>query len=250
MGRQLGQCQGKILPVHVDGQISKGRKPAGCAFCIVFAKSDTYAVAEGAQIRLPGFGAVQGNIRASDSQIVHVVERSGAGKDRVVFSEIHKPGREVGECLFLRRIRPVDPGDLIILAISIVVALLRIAALISLPQHGCATGKEKEGQEITDLFSPETENFFIFGLALCSAVPAVVVFSAVQSELSVCFIVALIIGYKIFKSETVIIGDVSQDPMFVGSRKEELEKVLHGIIVALYESAKQILEIITAGDQA
>ena len=61
---------------------------------------------------------------------------------------------------------------------------------------------------------------------------------------------ALIIGYKIFKSETVIIGDVSQDPMFVGSRKEELEKVLHGIIVALYESAKKILEIITAGDQA
>src|ERR1700749_4330168 len=74
---------------------------------------------------------------------------------------------------------PVEPTDLIVLAIRIVVALLRAPEFIAGQEHRGALGKQERRQKIPDLSFPQGIDFGIIGGAFDTTVPGAVVAGAV-----------------------------------------------------------------------
>src|SRR5262245_34648292 len=59
--------------------------------------------------------------------------------------------------------RPVEPADLVVLAVRIVVATLRAANLITHQQHWRADGEQSQGKKVFDLAIPQRINRDVIG---------------------------------------------------------------------------------------
>ena len=126
---------------------------------------------------------------------------------------------------------------------------LRVSSLISLPDHGCPAGKKEQGQEIADLLSAQGKNLLFVCSAFFTAVPAVVVRSAVKAELTVGLIVAFIVRYEVGQCKAFIACHIAEDAVLRRCRQKQFEEILHDIIITFDKSAKESLEIVFAGDQ-
>src|SRR5215203_813868 len=74
---------------------------------------------------------------------------------------------------------PIDPRDLVILAISIVIALLGTTQFIACYQHGHTLREEKCSEEVALLFFPKGQNGPVVCRSFQPAVPGAVVALAV-----------------------------------------------------------------------
>src|SRR5581483_4104837 len=70
---------------------------------------------------------------------------------------------------------PVEPGQLVVLAVGIVVALLRAADLVAAEQHGDALRQEQRGQEVALLPGPKLIDGRVRGGPFSTAVPRAIV---------------------------------------------------------------------------
>src|SRR5262249_8972083 len=84
---------------------------------------------------------------------------------------------------------PVEPADLVVLAIGVVVAALRPPQLVAAQQHRPSRGEEERGQEVAHLPLAQRDDLRIVGRALDAVVPAAVVVASVPVLLAVRLVV-------------------------------------------------------------
>src|SRR5713101_6302509 len=99
------------------------------------------------------------------------------------------------------------PGDLVVLAIGVVVAVLAPTDLITAQDHGDTLGEKEGGEEVADLTLAEGLDGGIVARALDAAVPGGIVVRAVAVLLPVRLVVLQVIRDEVGQGESVMSGD-------------------------------------------
>ena len=101
---------------------------------------------------------------------------------------------------------PVEPADLVVLTIGVVVAFLRASEFVARANHRGAL-REQEGREkVSHLSLAQRLDFRVFGWAFDAAVPRAIVRMAVAVVLAVRLVVLVVVGDEVAKGETIV-GD-------------------------------------------
>src|SRR5205823_703236 len=88
---------------------------------------------------------------------------------------------------------PLEPRELVVLAVGVVVALLRAPELVAAEQHRRALREGERRKEVPLLARAERSDRRIVGRSLDAAVPAAVVVRAVAVSLAVRLVVLLVV---------------------------------------------------------
>ena len=102
---------------------------------------------------------------------------------------------------------PVEPIQVIILTVSVVVALLRMSDLVPHEDHGDALAEHQDGECVFDLTAAQRHDVRIIGGPLNAAVPRVIVVGAIVVVLAVGLVVLVVLAEEIPKGEAVVTGD-------------------------------------------
>ena len=101
---------------------------------------------------------------------------------------------------------PVQPGDLVVLAVRIVVAVARVPEFIAGEEHGRPPAAHEHGAGVLDHAEAQRQDIRIVRFALCAAVPAVVVIEAVGIVPAVGLVVLYVIAVQVVQGEPVVAG--------------------------------------------
>ena len=85
--------------------------------------------------------------------------------------------------------RPIEPGDLIVLAVSVVVAALGAAAFVAGKEHRHALAQKQRGEEVFDLALANGFDAFFPRGAFDAEIRAVVIIVAIAVAFAVIFVV-------------------------------------------------------------
>src|SRR5450759_1094839 len=102
---------------------------------------------------------------------------------------------------------PVDPRELVVLAVDVVVASLGSADLVAVGDHRDTLAQQKGGQEVALLLPAQGVDGGVVGLALDPAVPGPVVALAVLVGLSIGVVALVVVGHEVPQGETVVCDD-------------------------------------------
>src|SRR5262245_23240417 len=102
---------------------------------------------------------------------------------------------------------PIEPGQLVILAISIVITLLTMANLVTGKEHRHTLGQQQSGHEVAHLLPTQGPNGWIISRTFDSTVPTVVVIGPILIIFAIRFIVLLVITDQVVQRETVVAGN-------------------------------------------
>ena len=102
---------------------------------------------------------------------------------------------------------PVQPGNLVVLTVGVVVSILGIAEFISGQEHGRAPAAQKHCTGVADQAHAQGKHGFLVRLSFCPAVPAPVVVRAVRIVPAVGLVVLFIIGIQIVQGKAVVAGE-------------------------------------------
>src|SRR3954468_15042963 len=108
--------------------------------------------------------------------------------------------------VFLKQ-TPVEPGDIVVLAKSVVVATLGTTYLVSHKQHRRPYGEQGHGEKILDLTVAQTLEVRVVGLYFGTAVPTEIAVGTVPVTLAVYFIVLAVEGNQIVEGKAVVAGN-------------------------------------------
>ena len=126
------------------------------------------------------------------------------------FAELYELASELEQSDGLEVEVPIDPGEFVVLAVDVVVALLGSPEFVSVREHRHALGQQKRREEIADLAVAQHFDRLVVGRALCAAVPRAVVRFAVVAALQVRVVVLLVVRNEVAHSEAVV-GDDEVD---------------------------------------
>ena len=101
---------------------------------------------------------------------------------------------------------PVKPGDFIVLAIGIVVAVLGIGKFIPCQEHRCPPAAHQNSTGVAYHAETQFQYNGVFGIALNAAVPAPVVICTVGIVPSIILIMLFVVGIEVIESEPVMAG--------------------------------------------
>ena len=119
-----------------------------------------------------------------------------------------QPGHRGGELHErLVDVVPVHPGDLGVLGVGVVVALLGAAGLVAVQQHRDALAEQQRGEEVPLLPRAQPEDLGVVGRPLDAVVPGAVVALAVLAVLAVGVVVLVVVGDQVAQREAVVGGD-------------------------------------------
>ena len=102
---------------------------------------------------------------------------------------------------------PIDPTDLIVLAICVVVSQLRVANSIPGQQHRNPLREKQRCQKVALLTGAQGLHLWIVGWPFHAAIPTSVIVGAVAILFPVCLIVLGVVAHQILQSEAVVRGD-------------------------------------------
>src|SRR6266496_2735716 len=102
---------------------------------------------------------------------------------------------------------PIEPTDLVILAVGIVIALLRSSNFITGKDHRNALRKHKYGHTILDLTLAQGPNCCIIRLPFHATIPTHIIIAAIPVVFTVGLIVLVVIGHQIIQGEAIMTGD-------------------------------------------
>ena len=102
---------------------------------------------------------------------------------------------------------PVHPGDLAVLRVGVVVALLGAAELVAVQQHRDALAQQQRRDEVALRSGPGAQDLGVVGRALDAVVPGPVVGLAVVVVLAVGVVVLLVVRHEVAHREAVVGGD-------------------------------------------
>ena len=145
---------------------------------------------------------------------------------------------------------PVHPGELVVLAVGVVVALLGAAVLVAHQQHRHALADDQRRHREAPHPVAQREDRRVVGRALDAAVPRAVVVVAVAVVLAVRLVVLLVVGVEVGEREAVVRGDEVDAgpgppaaPVEDVARAEEVAgEVVDGVVVALDVGADVVAE--------
>ena len=168
-------------------------------------------------------GRNQARSLSSESQMCCAPEEAPPLQHRLLVPQLDQPPRELEQRLPPLVEVPVQPGELVVLAVGVVVALLGAADLVAGEQHRHALRDEQRGEEVALLPLAQRVDLRVVGLALDAAVPGVVVVGAVPVVLAVRLVVLLVVGDQVVQGEAVVGGDEVDAGVRLAAR--ELEQV-------------------------
>ena len=128
-----------------------------------------------------------------------------AAERRVLGAEPGDRGGELHQRLV--DLVPVDPRQLGVLGVGVVVALLGAAELVAVEQHRDALAEQQRGDEVALRARPQLQHLGVVGGALGAVVPRAVVALAVVVVLAVGLVVLLVVGHQVAQREAVVGGD-------------------------------------------
>ena len=138
------------------------------------------------------------------------VEEAPAAHDGVVAAQMDELAGELQEGLLLVVQVPVDPRQLVVLAVRVVVALLRAAEFVAVGDHRHALGEDQRREEVALLAAAQAQDLLVVGGPLGPAVPRAVVVGPVGASLQVRLVVLRVVGHQVRKCEAVV-GDDEVD---------------------------------------
>src|SRR5581483_10333365 len=138
--------------------------------------------------------------------VIGAGEEAISSQDGILGAQLRQPLHEAGQALTLRCRLPIEPADLIVLTVGIVVPALGAAKLISRQKHGSALGEEQRPEEIALLTLAQCVDRRILRRALRAAVPGAVVAAAVAVPLAIRLIVLLVVTHEIVQGEAIVGG--------------------------------------------
>src|SRR5262249_26458276 len=116
---------------------------------------------------------------------------------------------EIGEIVTIAlQTFPADPAGLVVLAIGVVVAALRVADLIAGEKQRRALRQQEAGQLVFAQASAQRDDGRIVARALVAAIVAVIVVGAVAIVFAVGLVVLLVVAEQVGKGESIVDGDV------------------------------------------
>ncbi len=102
---------------------------------------------------------------------------------------------------------PVHPGDLGVLRVGVVVAVLGATELVAVQDHRHALAQQQRGQQVALLAGAQRQHLGVVGRTLDAVVPGAVVALAVVVVLAVGLVVLLVVGDQVAQGEAVVRGD-------------------------------------------
>src|SRR5258708_27227436 len=99
---------------------------------------------------------------------------------------------------------PINPGNLVVLAVGVVVAALRAPEFVAGLQHGHARRKQQRRRYIAQLPLSQLADGGIVRNALDSAIPAQIVVVTIGVGVEIGFVVPLTVGNQIAEREAVM----------------------------------------------
>src|SRR3954453_20468566 len=92
---------------------------------------------------------------------------------------------------------PVQPGDLVVLHVGVVVATLGATAFVTGGDHRHAGGQAQRRQQVRRLLASQRQDLRVVGVALDAAVPGTVVVAAVPVPFAVVLVVLVVVGHHV-----------------------------------------------------
>src|SRR5438876_4890257 len=125
----------------------------------------------------------------------------------MIFAELNKLPCELEKLILLFITRPIEPADLVVLAISVVIPVLRPSPLIAAGQHRHALRKKKRRQEISALPFAQGIDLRVIRRPFCAAIPGLIIIVAVVVAVAVRLVVLFIVADQVVERETIVRGD-------------------------------------------
>src|SRR5580692_5411178 len=122
----------------------------------------------------------------------------------MLFAKLDRGARELEQVLI--GLIPANPGDLTILAVGIVVAVLRAADLVATEHHRNALREHQRRDEVALLARAQRVYLGIIGRAFGAAIPRAVVAVAVAILFAVRLVVLVVVGDQVAQREAVVCG--------------------------------------------
>src|SRR5207245_4841749 len=119
--------------------------------------------------------------------------------------EMGEPRHELQELLV--RVLPIEPADLVVLAIGVVVPLLRATDFVAGQQHRDALREQQRREEVPLLACSQAVDRRIVRRSLDTTVPGAIVGLTVLIVLAVRFVVLVVVLDEVLQSEAVVTGD-------------------------------------------
>jgi len=132
-------------------------------------------------------------------------EEPAPAEDRMVASQLDQSSGERRKLLVSRG--PVEPADLVVLAVCVVVPSLRAAEFVAAENHRDSEGEQQGGQHGAPLPRTQVHHGGIGGRPLDAAVPGAVVVGAVTVRLAIGFVVLDVVRDQVGQGEPVVDGD-------------------------------------------
>ena len=203
-----GQHKLKRLPpgVHEDEEVVIEQRRAVSGTVGIIGSVQVESERQGARVRpvairhLRASGGEPAQFRRFGSG-----EETAAAEHRVLLAEGDEPAGEVLQLSV--GLGPVDPGDLVVLAVSVVVALLSSAELVAAQHHRDAERQQQGRQHCPGLARPQREDGRVSGRALGPAVPRAVVAGPVPVRFPVGLVVLAVIRNEVPERKAVMDRD-------------------------------------------
>ena len=172
------------------------------------------------------------------------------GEQRQLAAQPQGAGDEGEERLLARLGAPVHPGEIVVLAVGVVVAALGAAVLVAHQDHRHALADDEDRHREAAHPVAQGEDRGIVGRTLDAAIPRAVVVVAVAVVLAVRLVVLLVPGVEVGQREAVVRGDeVDARPWpppapveDVAGAEEVAGEVVDGAVVALDVGADVVAE--------
>src|SRR6266542_931320 len=172
-------------------------------------------------------------------------EKFWAAKYRVRLAKPNQPSRELQKLVLLFVACPIEPADLVVLAISIVIALLRSSPLVSAGKHRHASGKKKRRQKVPALAFAQGVDLRVVGWTFHAAIPREIVIVAVVVAVAVQLVVLFVVADQVAQRETIVRSDeinarVRAPPSVlvqIGAAGEPVTHLADAALVALPKTA-------------
>ena len=158
---------------------------------------------------------------------------------------------EVEEVGILLQVVPVEPGNLVVLTVGVVVTPLRVAHLVAREHHGNALAGHQHRDGILDLLVAQVVDALIVAFTFPAAVPAVVTVLTVAVILAIGLVVLAVVRHEVHHRKAVVGGDevhAGLDATVLGSIEvgrtdNTLLHIVEHILVALQETPHGITEL-------
>ena len=198
-GGQLRQALPMCLPVGIDRQ--QNQVVGGV---VLVPAGEEHADLPGLLIHLgvPGCPVVKGHRGPA------APGRGGLSADNgVCFAEGDHLRDKVEQILVVFQPGPVQPGNLVVLTVGVVVAELGVGKFVPRQEHGSAPAAQQHGEGVFYQPVPKGQHLRIRGVSLHAAVPAVVVVGPVGVAPAVGLVVLDVVGVQVVQGKAVVAGE-------------------------------------------